>query len=407
MAKDTAADSTEPQTQAAPRATTTPRGAARKRARPTAPATTRAAPPPRPVDAGDVPPSLEKRSIERERVSRAALRAEIVKEQALSDILAAHLQAGTGTTSGWLGELQALIDGASPDEVKTLRRALFDRPTEKPTEGVDPDLELAPGWREGGYPYKNLMSRRAYEKQKYRLQVELLKLQAWVKESGQRVVILFEGRDAAGKGGTIKRFMENLNPRGARVVALEKPSEIERGQWYFQRYIEHLPTRGEIVLFDRSWYNRAGVERVMGFCSAEQVAAFLKQAPVFEKMLVDDGILLLKYWLTVDQAQQEERFAERSADPLKRWKLSPIDVTAREKYEDYTKARTAMLEATHTRHAPWTLVDFNDQRRGRLKLIRHLLEAIPERKVPEIKIEFPPLAHAPLKERFKGSLKPI
>jgi polyphosphate kinase 2 (PPK2 family) len=171
--------------------------------------------------------------------------------------------------------------------------------------------------------------------------------------------------------------------------------------------VAHLPAAGEIVLFDRSWYNRAGVERVMGFCTEDQVAAFLKQAPAFEKLLVDDGILLLKYWLTVDQAQQEERFAERAEDPLKRWKLSPIDLTAREKYADYTKARADMLAATHTKHAPWTLVDFNDQRRGRLRLIRHLLDAIPDKAVPETKFEFPPLGHEPLKERFKAGLKPI
>jgi polyphosphate kinase 2 len=235
----------------------------------------------------------------------------------------------------------------------------------------------------------------------------LLKLQAWVKETGQRVVILFEGRDAAGKGGTIKRFMEHLNPRGARVVALEKPSDVERGQWYFQRYIEHLPTRGEIVLFDRSWYNRAGVEPVMGFCTPEQTRAFLKQAPVFEKMLVDDGILLFKYWLTVDQARQEERFAERAADPLKGWKLSPIDLKAREKYADYGRARDAMLKATHTPHAPWTLVDFNDQKRGRIALIRHLLDQLPDVNVPAEKIVFPPLPAKPLRERFTAGLKPI
>ena len=175
----------------------------------------------------------------------------------------------------------------------------------------------------------------------------------------------------------------------------------------FQRYVPHLPAAGEIVLLDRSWYNRAGVERVMGYCSEEETAAFLKQAPVFEKLLVDDGLLLLKYWLTVDQAQQEERFAERLAEPLKRWKLSPIDLKAREKYADYTAARHAMLAATHTRHAPWTLVDFNDQRRGRLRLIRHLLEAIPEHTVPVEAIDFPPLGHDPLKEQFKGRLKPI
>jgi len=246
-----------------------------------------------------------------------------------------------------------------------------------------------------------------YDEQLEPLQLQINDVARWLQHTGKRLVVVVEGRDTAGKGGVISAIADTLNPRQCHVVALGKPSEAERTQWYFQRYVPHLPSAGEIVLFDRSWYNRAGVERVMGFCTEEQVAAFLKQAPVFEKMLVDDGILLLKYWLTVDQAQQEERFAERAADPLKRWKLSPIDVTAREKYEDYTKARTAMLEATHTRRAPWTLVDFNDQRRGRLRLIRHLLEAIPERKVPETKVVFPPLGHAPLKEQFKRSLKPI
>jgi polyphosphate kinase 2 len=218
---------------------------------------------------------------------------------------------------------------------------------------------------------------------------------------------VIEGRDTAGKGGVISAIADTLDPRRCRAVALPKPSEREQTQWYFQRYVAHLPAAGEMVLFDRSWYNRAGVEPVMGFCTPEQTKAFLKAAPVFEKMLVDDGVLLHKYWLTVDQAQQEERFAERVADPLKRWKLSPIDLKARVKYDAYTAARERMLEATHTRHAPWTLVDFNDQRRGRLALIRHLLDAIADRKVPETPIEFPPLPHAPLKERFKGPLKPI
>jgi polyphosphate kinase 2 len=191
------------------------------------------------------------------------------------------------------------------------------------------------------------------------------------------------------------------------VVALGKPSERERTQWYFQRYVPHLPAAGEMVIFDRSWYNRAGVELVMGFCSEMEVKAFLEQTPRFERLLVDDGVLLFKYWLTVDQAQQEERFAERLADPLKRWKLSDIDVQARAHYDDYGRARDAMLKATHTKHAPWTLVDFNDQRRGRLTLMRHLLDHLPARKVPESKVEFPALKHAPLREKFRGPLKPI
>ncbi|MDP1898826.1 MAG: polyphosphate kinase 2 [Rubrivivax sp.] len=239
------------------------------------------------------------------------------------------------------------------------------------------------------------------------LQLQLNDVARWLQHTGKRLVVVVEGRDTAGKGGVIAALSETLNPRQCRVVALPKPTERERTQWYFQRYVAQLPAAGEIALFDRSWYNRAGVERVMGYCSEDETAAFLKQAPVFERLLVDDGILVFKYWLTVDQAQQEERFAERLADPLKRWKLSPIDLKAREKYADYTAARHAMLEATHSKHAPWVLVDFNDQRRGRLKLLRHLLDAVPERKVPEVSIDFPPLGHDPLVERFKGVLKPI
>jgi polyphosphate kinase 2 len=239
------------------------------------------------------------------------------------------------------------------------------------------------------------------------LQLELNDLARWLQHTGKRLVVVMEGRDTAGKGGAINAIAETLNPRTTRAVALSKPSDRERTQWYFQRYVPHLPAAGEIVLFDRSWYNRAGVELVMGYCTPAETKAFLEQAPVFERMLVDDGVLLFKYWLTVDQAKQEKRFAERLEDPLKRWKLSPIDLKAREKYEEYGRARDAMLEATHTKHAPWTLVDFNDQRRGRLKLIRHLLDGIPDRKVPADTIEFPPLGHEPLKERFKGPLEPI
>jgi len=251
------------------------------------------------------------------------------------------------------------------------------------------------------------LGRSAYLELLAPLQLELNDVARWLQHSGKRLMVLIEGRDTAGKGGVISAIADTLNPRQCRVVALPKPTDRERTQWYFQRYVPHFPAAGEIVLFDRSWYNRAGVERVMGYCTEAEVATFLKQAPVFEKMLADDGILLHKYWLTVDQAQQEERFAERLTDPLKRWKLSPIDLKAREKYGDYTAARHAMLEATHTRHAPWTLVDFNDQRRGRLTMIRHLLDAIPEHSVPELPVDFPPLGHEPLKERFKAGLRPI
>ena len=246
-----------------------------------------------------------------------------------------------------------------------------------------------------------------YYEQLAPLELRLNDMARWLQHTGKRLVVLLEGRDTAGKGGVANAIASTLNPRHCRTVALPKPTDRERTQWYFQRYVQHLPAAGEIVLFDRSWYNRAGVERVMGFCSDEELETFLKQVPVFEKMLVDDGILLFKYWLTVDQAQQEERFAERQQDPLKRWKLSPIDVKAREKYDDYGRARADMLKATHKPHAPWTLVDFNDQRRGRLTLIRDLLDRLPRHDTPETLVDLPPLGHAPRKERFTGPLKPI
>ncbi len=239
------------------------------------------------------------------------------------------------------------------------------------------------------------------------LELELNQMANWLQHTGKRLLVIIEGRDTAGKGGVISAISDTLNPRQCHVVALPKPDERERTQWYFQRYVQHLPAAGEIMLFDRSWYNRAGVERVMGFCTEDETRAFLKQAPAFEKLLVDDGILLFKYWLTVDQVQQEERFAERLEDPLKRCKLSLIDLKAREKYADYTAARHAMLKATHTDHAPWTIVNFNDQRRGRLALIRHLLDALPDHSVPYLPMDFPPLGAEPLKEQFKGGCKPI
>jgi polyphosphate kinase len=239
------------------------------------------------------------------------------------------------------------------------------------------------------------------------LQVELNELARWLQYTGKRMVVIFEGRDTAGKGGVISAISQTLSPRQCHVVALPKPDERERTEWYFQRYVQHLPAAGEMLLMDRSWYNRAGVERVMGYCTEDQAQDFLKQTPVFEKMLTDDGIVLLKYWLTVDQAQQEERFAERLEDPLKRWKLSPIDLKARETYADYGRARDTMLKATHTKFAPWTLVDFNDQRRGRLALIRHLLDVVPDHAVPDVAIDFAPLGHEPLRERLKAPFKPI
>jgi len=250
------------------------------------------------------------------------------------------------------------------------------------------------------------MKRKPYEEALEPMQRELVAMARWLHASGKRLVVLFEGRDTAGKGGAIDAIREHINPRQCHVVALGTPSEREQGEWYFQRYVSHLPTAGQIRLFDRSWYNRAGVERVMGFATPEQVKAFLAQAPGFEKMLVDDGVLLFKYWLCCDQEKQEERFAERIADPLKRWKLSPIDLAARGKYAEYTKAREAMLRATHTEHAPWTLVDFNDQKRGRLTLIRDLLDRLPDTKVPVKRPAFAPLQGKPKKERY-GILEPI
>ncbi len=251
------------------------------------------------------------------------------------------------------------------------------------------------------------LSKKDYEARLEPLEVELNRLARWVAAGGHRLLLIFEGRDTAGKGGVINAIADVLNPRQCQVVALPKPSEVERTQWYFQRYVPHLPSAGRIVLFDRSWYNRAGVEKVMGWCTDEEYRRFLRQAPVFERMLVDDGVLLFKYWLTVDQAKQEERFLERLEDPLKRWKLSPIDLKSRQKYREYGRARDAMLKATHTRHAPWTLVDFNDQRLGRLTVIRDLLDRIPDVDVPPEAIDYPPLGHPPHRERFDGPLKPI
>ena len=273
--------------------------------------------------------------------------------------------------------LDAILKGTSPDDLDVLRRVLFKESPPEVKLPRRPDEELAPDWREGAYPYKNLMLRKNYEKQKYKLQVELLKLQAWVKATGQKVVILFEGRDAAGKGGTIKRFMEHLNPRGARVVALEKPSEVERGQWYFQRYVQHLPTAGEIVMFDRSWYNRAGVERVMGFCSDDEYAEFMRQAPEFERNLVRSGTHLIKFWFSVSQAEQRRRFKERESHPLKQWKLSPIDKASLDKWDDYTKAKEAMFFYTDTADSPWTVIKSDCKKRARVNAMRYVLHKLP------------------------------
>jgi polyphosphate kinase 2 len=235
-----------------------------------------------------------------------------------------------------------------------------------------PDGRPVDTWREG-YPYDEKMSRAEYDGQKRLLQIELLKLQTWVKATGARLVLLFEGRDAAGKGGTIKRFTEHLNPRGAQVVALTKPTERERTQWYFQRYVAHLPAAGEIVMFDRSWYNRAGVEHVMGFCTDDEYREFLDRAPEFEQALVRSGMHLVKFWFSVSQAEQRTRFVIRQVDPVRQWKLSPIDLESLDRWDDYTRAKEVMFAATDTPYAPWTVVKSNDKKRGRLEAMRHLL----------------------------------
>lgn len=242
--------------------------------------------------------------------------------------------------------------------------------------GLTHKVSLEVAYEKGVYPYKTKMPTGEYEQQKLKLQAELLKVQKWVKLKGKKIVILFEGRDAAGKGGTIKRFMEHLNPRAAHVVALEKPTEREQGQWYFQRYINHLPTKGEIALFDRSWYNRTGVERVMGFCESREYLEFLRQCPSVERMLVNSGILLFKYWFSVSRTEQLRRFHCRKTDPLKQWKLSPIDLKSLGKWDDYTRAKEAMFFHTDTADAPWTVIKSDDKKRARVNCIRHFLNSL-------------------------------
>ena len=325
-----------------------------------------------PAPAAKKPPASKSPNRREQHMTAKRLAAtRLVQSEVAQDMLAS-----AATPSERISRIQTLMAGASPDEQRALRQTL-NMASLPQSKAIDPDIELAPGWREGGYPYKNLLSRRTYEKQKYRLQVELLKLQAWVKQSGQRVVILFEGRDAAGKGGAIKRFMEHLNPRGARVVALEKPSDAERGQWYFQRYIQHLPSKGEIVLFDRSWYNRAGVERVMGFCTDAEYDEFLRQTPEFERQLVRSGIYVVKFWFSVSRKEQRRRFSERKAHPLKQWKLSPIDMASLDKWDDYTLAKQAMFLHTDTSDSPWTVVKSDCKKRARLNAMRYVLQKLP------------------------------
>ena len=259
---------------------------------------------------------------------------------------------------------------------------------------------------EGKYPYEKKMKLQEYEDLKHDLQIELLKMQNWVKTTGQRIVVLFEGRDAAGKGGTIKRFTEHLNPRGAHVVALEKPTEREVGQWYFQRYVAHLPTRGEIVFFDRSWYNRAGVEKVMGFCTANEYLEFMRQAPEFERMLVNSGILLFKYWFSVSRKEQARRLQSRRGDPLKQWKLSPLDLKALDKWDEYSAAKEAMFFYTDTADAPWIVVKSDDKKRARINCMRHFLYNLdyPE-KDEEVVIQPDPLIAGPATRMYENGEK--
>ena len=332
----------------------------------------------RTVARGDVSPSLQPATLARHVAQQAVQAADGQQTSAVLSLLGSD--DATQTTQERIDSLRALLAGASQDDLDALREALrqhMDRGDQESDDSVNPDEELARDWRRGAYPYRNLLRRSTYEREKFRLQVELLKLQAWVKETGQRVVILFEGRDAAGKGGTIKRFMEHLNPRGARVVALQKPTETERGQWYFQRYVQHLPTQGEIVMFDRSWYNRAGVERVMGFCSDAEYAEFMRQAPEFERHLVRSGVHVIKFWFSVSQKEQRRRFKEREAHPLKQWKLSPIDTASLDKWDDYTRAKEAMFCDTDTADAPWTVIKSDCKKRARLNAMRYVLHKLP------------------------------
>lgn len=297
--------------------------------------------------------------------------AQSAQNAALTDIV------GNAKSKDKVSALKALLAGSSPDDVAAIKKMLLAGEETSRQKEIAPDEQLVNDWRSGAYPYKNLLSRKRYELQKYQLQVELLKLQSWAKETGQRVVILFEGRDAAGKGGAIKRFMEHLNPRGARLVALEKPTDTERGQWYFQRYVQHLPTAGEIVMFDRSWYNRAGVERVMGFCSETEYQEFIRQAPLFERQLVSSGVHLIKFWFSVSRKEQHRRFKERELHPLKQWKLSPIDLASLDKWNDYTKAKEAMFFETDTADAPWTVIKSDCKKRARLNAMRYVLHKLP------------------------------
>ena len=317
----------------------------------------RGTPSPRRARLGDVTGSSQPGRIARLTVNTAVDARQQAEYAAVRDILANPEASQKDKAEG----LRAILEGAAPDDAKAIRRLLKEEAQQtrnKARTVVNPDEVLSADWRSGAYPYRNLLSRKTYEAQKYLLQVELLKLQAWVKENRQRVVILFEGR-------------------GARVVALEKPTEVERGQWYFQRYVQHLPTAGEIVLFDRSWYNRAGVERVMGFCSDDEYQEFMRQAPQFERQLVRSGVHLIKFWFSVSREEQRRRFKERKSHPLKQWKLSPIDMASLDKWGDYTKAKEAMFFETDTADAPWTVIKSDCKKRARLNAMRYVLQKLP------------------------------
>jgi polyphosphate kinase 2 len=325
--------------------------------------------------AADPAPAQGSQGIEQFEVAESVAAAQDTQVEVVRDIVASTPPHDVAALAH---SLKAILDEASPDDAARLRQVFLDGSTEaSERRKPNPDTVLAADWRDGGYPYKNLLSRKSYEKQKYHLQVELLKVQSWVKTAKKQVVILFEGRDAAGKGGAIKRFMEHLNPRGARVVALEKPSDVERGQWYFQRYVQHLPTAGEIVLFDRSWYNRAGVERVMGFCTDDEYREFMRQVPEFERNLVRSGVHLIKFWFSVSRDEQRRRFEERKAHPLKQWKLSPVDLSSLDKWDAYTKAKEAMFFYTDTADCPWTVIKSNCKKRARLNALRYVLHRLP------------------------------
>ena len=328
----------------------------------------------RAVASGDIAPSLTTTRIASHVIDESVDAARASKATAVADVIA---RGARGNVTQLIDGLDAIMKGASADDVDALREAILNfGPSNGKTRSARADATLSKDWHNGGYPYKNLMSRKNYETQKYGLQVELLKLQQWVKATGQKVVILFEGRDAAGKGGSIKRFTEHLNPRGARVVALEKPSEVERGQWYFQRYVQHLPTAGEIVMFDRSWYNRAGVERVMKFCSNDEYTEFMRQCPEFERNLVRSGVHLIKFWFSVSREEQRRRFRERKSHPLKQWKLSPVDLASLDKWTEYTKAKEAMFFYTDTADSPWTVIKSDCKKRARLNAMRYVLHKL-------------------------------